>query len=108
MAILVRYAGNEVERAIYLSPRFYRLIHRKARKEESGYIVLRDIALLKYKSPTMTVGGDRLAQLITDLKKLRGSAIFGRKEVSDFLAVCEKASTNGQALWVSGDMAKEL
>ena len=108
MAILVRYAGHERETAIYLSQRFYRLIHRKARKEGSGYSVLRDIALLKYKSPTMTVGGDLLVKLVTDLKKLRGATIFGRKEVSDFLALCERASANGQALWVSGDMYPEL
>jgi hypothetical protein len=108
MAFLVRYAVNELERAIYLSQRFYRLIHRKAGKEGSGYAVLREIALLKYKSPTMTVGGDRLTQLVADLNKLREATIFGRKEVSSFLAICEKAVVNGQALWVSGDMAKEL
>jgi hypothetical protein len=108
MAILVRYAGNERDRVIYLSQRFYRLIHRKASKERSGYTVLREIALLKYKSPTLTVGGDRLEQLISDLKKLNGALIFRRKEVSDFLAVCEKAQANSQALWVSGDMYPEL
>jgi hypothetical protein len=64
--------------------------------------------MLKYKSPTMTVGGDLLVQLVTDLKKLRGATIFGRKEVSDFLALCEKAAANDQALWVSGDMYPEL
>ena len=56
----------------------------------------------------MTIGGDLLTQLVTDLKKLRGATIFGRKEVSDFLAVCERASANCQALWVSGDMYPEL
>lgn len=108
MAILVRYAGDEVGRAIYLSQGFYRRIHRKARKGRSGYTVLREIALLKYKSPTITVGGDRLGQLVADLKKLRGATIFGRKEIADFLAVCEKAVENGQALWVSGDMYPEF
>ncbi|HZF00123.1 MAG TPA: hypothetical protein VE981_24145 [Planctomycetota bacterium] len=108
MAILVRYERNELERAIYLSQSFYRLIHRKARQEGSGYSVLRDVALLKYKSPTLTIGGDRLGQLVTDLQKLSGATILGRKEVSDFLAICEKAAANGQALWVSGDMYPEL
>ncbi|HXX93976.1 MAG TPA: hypothetical protein VEN81_10100 [Planctomycetota bacterium] len=108
MAILVRYAGDELTRAIYLSQRFYRLIHRKARKESSGYSVLREIALLKYKSPTMTVGGDRLAQLVSDLRRLKGATFFPQKEVADFLGVCEKAVSDGQALWVSGDMYPEL
>lgn len=108
MAILVRYAGNELERAIYLSQGFYRLIHRKARKEGSGYTTLREIALLKYKSPTLTVSEDRLERLISDLRKLSAETILGGKEVSDFLAVCERASASGQALWVSGDMYPEL
>jgi hypothetical protein len=108
MAILVRYAGNEHDRAIYLSQRFYQRIHRKASKERSGYTVLREIALLKYKSPTMIVGGERLENLITDLKKLEGAILFGKQEATDFLAVCEKASANGQALWISGDMYPEL
>jgi len=108
MAILIRYAGNEHEKAIYLSQRFYRLIHRKAAKENSGYTTLRDIALLKYKSPTLTVKGERLQRLISDLKKLQAGTLFGRKEIAGFLAVCENASSRDQGLWVSGDMHPEL
>lgn len=108
MAILVRYAGNERESAIYLSHSFYRRIFRRARWKWLGYTTLREIALLKYKSPTLTVGGNSLQQLISDLKRLRSTTIFGRKEVSDFLAVCENASAIGQSLWVSGDMHPEL
>lgn len=107
-AILVRYEGDENSTAIYLSRRFYRQIFRKTRKEGSGYTVLRDIALLKYKSPTMTVGGDLLVNLICDLLKLMGESFCNKKEIADFHVVCVKALAKGQALWVSGDMYPEL
>ena len=106
MAILVRYDENT--KAIYLSQAFYALIHRKARKETSGYTTLREIALLKYKSPTMEVGGDRLANLIADLKRLMEWRLLGRQETSAFLAVCEGAAAAGRTLLVSGDMYPEL
>lgn len=108
MAILIRYEGNDTERAIYLSQRFYQMIHRETREEGSGYGTLREIALLKYKSPVLTVAGEKLARLIEDLKKLRSSTCSGEDEALGFQAVCERAAAAGTGLWVSGDMFPEL
>ncbi len=108
MAILVRYEGDERSTAIYLSQRFYRLIFRKARKEGQGYPVLREIALLKYKSPILTVGGGRLEALVMDPDRLMGRMLWGKKEIADFRAICAQSFVDGRALRISGDMYPEL
>ena len=107
MAILVRHEGNETDTVIYLSQRFYELIFRTARHEESGYQVLRQIALLKYKSPKLTLGRDQLETLANELARFECEN-SDQSQVAEFRAVCVDAIASGQKLWVSGDMYPEL
>lgn len=53
--------------AIYLDQRFYELIYGRCRPESGPYTVLREIALLRYKSPIVVVSGARLVLLDQDL-----------------------------------------
>jgi hypothetical protein len=61
MAFLVCYSKSASgddhpgDRAIYLDQRFYELIYTSCRTEHGLYSVLREIASLKYKSPTLVI-----------------------------------------------------
>lgn len=112
MAFLVCYSrtppnDHTKDKAIYLEQGFYKLIFYQCRHEGSGYAVLRDIALLKYKSPTLIVGGDQLVILVDELAQL-GTSSKGHSQIADFKTVCEKAIASGYALTISGDMYPEL
>ena len=45
--------------AIYLDQQFYEFIWHNCRSESRPYSVLREIALLQFKSPTLVISGDR-------------------------------------------------
>jgi hypothetical protein len=94
-------------RAIYLDQRFCELIHGRCRSEDGPYIVLREIALLRYKSPTLVVSGDRLAPLEQDLARLAESGA-SHPQIAALRQVCPRAVADGCALTVSGDMYPEL
>ena len=112
MAFLVCYSWSPPEDhtrhvAIYLDQRFYELIWQNCRSESEPYTILREIALLRYKSPTLVVGGDRLTQLDRDLVRLAESAV-SHSQIASLREVCAKAVADGCALTVSGDMYPEL
>jgi hypothetical protein len=112
MAFLVCYSwfppdDHTRHRAIYLDQRFYELIFRRCRSESGPYTVLREIALLRYKSPTLVVACDRLALLDGDIRRL-GGWWSRHPQIAEFRQVCAKAIVEGCALTVSGDMYPEL
>lgn len=77
MAILVCYfrslPGNHTrDKAIYLDQRFYESIFRHCRSDGGPYTVLREIAMLRYKSPTLVVTAGRVETLDQELAALRG------------------------------------
>jgi hypothetical protein len=93
--------------AIYLSQQFYELIFKNCRSERGPYLVLREIALLKYKSPTLVISGDRLALLGRELMSLE-QCHESHRQIAEFRKVCTKAISDGCALTISGDMYPEL
>jgi hypothetical protein len=112
MAFLVCYSRSPPDDhtrhfAIYMDQRFYELIHNDCRFEHGPYVVLREIALLKYKSPTLVVSGERLALLDQELRNLEESGV-SHSQIAEFRHVCAEATADGCALTVSGDMYSEL
>jgi hypothetical protein len=112
VAFLVCYSWSPPDdhtrhRAIYLDQRFYELIWQNCRSESDPYTVLREIALLRYKSPSLVVGGDRLTQLDQDLVRFAESGV-SHPQIAALREVCAKAVADGCALTVSGDMYPEL
>ena len=112
MAFLVCYSWSPPEdhsrdRAIYLDQNFYELIFKHCRAERGPYMVLREIALLKYKSPTLIVIGDRLTVLDQELEKFEASGL-SHPQIAEFRQVCNRAKSDGCALTISGDMYPEL
>ncbi len=112
MAFVVCYSWSAPDdhtrhRAIYLDQRFYELIYGRCWSENGTYTVLREIALLRYKSPTLVVSGDRLALLEHDLARLAESGA-SHPQIAALRQVCAKAVADGCALTVSGDMYPEL
>jgi len=111
MAFLVCYSNaiddHVREKAIYLDQKFYRLIFRNCRKESSGYIVLRQISLLRYKSPTILVAVDQLIVLISELEALE-DAKCRHRQIQELESVCQNAVNNETNLTISGDMYPEL
>ena len=93
--------------AIYLDQQFYQLIYGRCRSEVVPYTVLREIAVLRYKSPTLVISGNRLTLLDHDLARLTLSGA-SHPQVAALRQVCAKALTDGCALTVSGDMYPEL
>lgn len=93
--------------AIYLDQRFYELIYGRCRFEGGPYTVLREIALLRYKSPTLAVAGDRLRLLDQDLSRLAESGA-SHPQIAALRQVIAKAVTDGCSLTASGDMYPEL
>jgi hypothetical protein len=94
-------------RAIYLNQQFYEVIFGECRSPDGPYGVLREIALLRYKSPTLVVAGDRLGVLDQDLARLERSGA-SHPQIAEFRQVCAKAIADGCALTISGDMYPEL
>ena len=93
--------------AIYVNQRFYESIYKHCRSTDSPYVVLREIALLRYKSPTLVVSGDQLALLGRELMTLEESGV-SHPQIAEFIQVCSKATSDGCALTISGDMYPEL
>jgi hypothetical protein len=90
-----------------LNQQFYELIFKHCRSTGDPYIVLREIAQLKYKSPTLIVSGDRLALLDRELATLDESKLR-HPQIGELRRVCSKAISDGCALTISGDMYPEL
>ena len=114
MAVLVCYSRNPPDdhakansTAIYLDQRFYEMIFSNCRSAQGPYVVLREIALLRYKSPVLTVQGDRLDMLEKELTDLEASGLL-HPQIADFIQACGRAKTLGCALTISGDMYPEL
>jgi hypothetical protein len=93
--------------AIYLDQRFYELIYRQCRSQSGPYTLLREIALLRYKSPTLSIVGERLLLLDQDLTRLAESGA-SHPQIEALRQVCAKAVSDGCSLTVSGDMYPEL
>ena len=112
MAFLVCYSWSPPDdhtqhRAIYLDQRFYQLIYVNCGSEFGPYTVLREIALLRYKSPTLVIAGEWLALLEQDLVTLAESGA-SHPQIAALREVCAKAASDGCAVTVSGDMYPEL
>ena len=112
MAFVVCYSRSPPDdhtrhRAIYLDQRFYESIWQNCRSESEHYTLLREIALLQYKSPTLVVRGDQLTQLDQELVRLAASGV-SHPQITAFREVCAKAVADGCAITVSGDMYPEL
>ena len=86
MAFLVSYSqtlsDHATNRAIYLDDKFYKLIFRKCRKESARFTVLGEIALLRYKSPKIMLGNDRIEHLIQELEPSRTGQLQTRPDTT--------------------------
>jgi len=114
MAFLVCYSrlgGTDEHRgpnkAIYLDQHFYELIYDGCRSDAGAYIILRKIALLRYKSPVLVISTDQLALLRHELSRFEESGVV-HPQLAEFQQVCIKAASDGCALTISGDMYPEL
>jgi hypothetical protein len=112
MAFLVCYSRSPPDdhtrdKAIYLDQRFYELIFRYCRSDRGPYTVLREIATLRYKSPTLVVVADRLDMLDKELGNFAASGQL-HPQIAEFRRVCGQAKATGCALTISGDMYPEL
>lgn len=112
MAFLVCYSqsppsDHAKNRAIYLNQQFYELIFRTCRHAASDFEILRDISLLRYKSPVLVVGLESLNTLVAEIDLL-GDSRRSHKQIGEFRQVCETAREQQLSLTISGDMYPEL
>ena len=111
MAFLVCYsnsiADHARDNAIYLEQQFYELIFRHCRDESSGFTLLRKIALLQYKSPTILISSEQLPVLIDELQEL-GDVKPTHPQIAELKHICRDAAQTGSGLTISGDMYREL
>jgi hypothetical protein len=111
MAYLVCYSNSIDDhtkaKAIYLDQLFYELIFRCCRDESSGYVLLRQIALLRYKSPTIMIPAEQLSELATELANLQENCGY-HPQIEDLKNACNSASNENMGLTISGDMYPEL
>jgi hypothetical protein len=112
MAFLVCYSWSPPDdhaerKAVYLDQRFYELLFEHCRSDRGPYSLLREIALLRYKSPTLVIGRERLDLLDQELVSFVASGL-SHDQVEEFRSVCAKAKKDGCALTISGDMYPEL
>ncbi len=112
MAFLVCYSQKPPDDhtkhlAIYLDQGFYEVIFSNCRSPESGYSVLRDISLLRYKSPTLVVPSTSLEALSKELTCLADDG-QEHSQISGFQTVVNTAMKSGWSLTISGDMYPEL
>lgn len=115
MAFVVCYApvpacehSRDLEHlALYLDQRFYELIYRRCRSDDGPYDVLRQLALLRYKSPTAYLSGERLVALVRELAAFEGAGVW-HPQFPELRQVCESALARGWGLTISGDMYPEL
>ncbi len=112
MAFLVCYsssppADQACNKAVYLDQRFYELIFTHCRSEDAPYSVLRDVASLRYKSPSLVLARDRLELLDEELLRFEASGI-SHPQISELRSACARAQSLGLSLAISGDMHSEL
>ena len=111
MAFLVCYSSSlddhARDKAVYLDQAFYELIFAHCASDRGDYAVLREIALLRYKSPTIIVGQERLGLLADELATLAASGV-SHPQIAELSQVCARAQTDGCGLTISGDMFPEL
>jgi hypothetical protein len=112
MAFLVCYSWSPPDDharhpAIYLDQRFYELIYAICRSESGQYTLLREIALLQYKSPILVIEGESINELDQDLVRLSESGV-SHEQMLGFHEVVRRAMSDGCAITVSGDMYPEL
>jgi len=109
MAFLVCYSSSlddhTRDKAVYLDQAFYELIFAQCASDR--YRVLREIASLRYKSPTIIVSQDRLGLLSDELTMLSASGV-SHPQIGEFSQACARAQTDGCSLTISGDMYPEL
>lgn len=108
MAFLVCYSKNPPlddwqDRAIYLHQEFYATVFRRCRRNASRYSILAEIASLDYDGE-LTVDANQCPALISELADLQSTLWFRRKQIGDFIAVCERAIERKCDLKVGGDM----
>ena len=111
MAFLVCYsdsiADHTEDKAIYLDQQFYELIFRHIRNDSTGFTVMRQIALLRYKSPSILISTTQLPALIVELEVLDNSCPQ-HPQIHEFKSVCQNAIQKDTNLTISGDMYPEL
>lgn len=112
MALLVCYLRSQRldhahERAIYLDQTFYELIFAHCRTKGGPFAILREMALLKYKSPTLVVPTDRVTLLDQELGHLE-RADLSHPQIGDFRHICAIAQAVDCALTITGGMYPEL
>lgn len=83
------------------------MIFSHCRSAESGYSIMRDIALLRYKSPTHVVPNTSLQSLNKELECLAEDGLK-HSQISDFQVVVHTALNSESSLTISGDMYTEL
>ncbi len=110
MALLVCLSNSLLDhtndRAIYLDQHFYELIFHQCREESSAFTLLRRIAMLRYKSPTILIPQEELGALIDELEHLANK--HRHCQIGEFCKVCRSAMRSDKNLTVSGDMHPEL
>ena len=109
MAFLVCYSSSLADHArktaVYMDQRFYELIFAHCRS--GSYSVLREIASLRYKSPTIALRRERLHLLDQELTQLEASGV-SHPQIADLKLACERATAESCCLTISGDMYPEL
>ncbi|MFO0911422.1 MAG: hypothetical protein U0795_00575 [Pirellulales bacterium] len=108
MAFLVCYVENSQhddwkDQAMYLHQEFYATIFRQCRRNAVRYPILAEIASLDYDGE-LTVAVNQCPALISELADLQSALWFRRQQISDLIAVCERAIERKCDLKVGGDM----
>ena len=112
MALLVCYSqdppsDHTLDKAVYLDQSFYIMLVSRCVCRDSSYTLLREIAELRYKSPTKSIQPDDVSILEADLTRLT-EAGEDHSQIAQFRTACATAIERGCALTVSGDMHPEL
>jgi hypothetical protein len=111
MAFLVCYSQSIKDhpnvKAIYLDQRFYTLIFSQCCRRPDTYSVLHEMAMLRYKSPTILVCVDQLDALAKEIDLLIREG-FSHPQFAELSRVCSEAKKINCALTISGDMHPEL
>ncbi len=112
MAFLVCFSRSPPDdhtrdQAVYLDQAFYEAIFKYCRSDRGPCTILREIATLRYKSPTLVVTADRLEALDQELAHFAASG-QSHPQIAEFRRVCGQAKAVGCALTISGDMYPEL
>ena len=112
MAFLVCYSisppdDHARQKAIYLNQLFYEIIYSCCRADGCCYVMLSELASLRYKSPVLVIGQKRIDSLIAELSDLEQSGQTN-PQIQELINVCAKAKVDGCGLTISGDMYPEL